>query len=325
MRLIGLAVIITVSLVLAPLAAEAQQAEKVRRIGVLTAPSPNTTLEAFLRQGLRENGYVEGQNLLIEWRYADGEDERLPGLATELVRLKVEVLVTQGTQAALAAKNATALTPIVFTFVSDPVALGLIPSLARPGGNLSGFSLLSVELTGKRLELLKEAVSLLKSVVILADRANPSKTAVLKEARIAARRLGLEASLIEVRDAGELESAISAIARQRARGVVLVPGSFLLTHRIQIAELATKSRLPVLGWTGTLVESGVLMSYGPSPSDILRRAGGHAAKILNGAKPADLPVEQPNKLDLVINLKTAKALGLTIPQTLLLRADQIVE
>src|SRR5437867_6876790 len=168
MRLIGLAVIITVSLVLAPLAAEAQQAEKVRRIGVLTAPSPNTTLEAFLRQGLRENGYVEGQNLLIEWRYADGEDERLPGLATELVRLKVEVLVTQGTQAALAAKNATALTPIVFTFVSDPVALGLIPSLARPGGNLSGFSLLSVELTGKRLELLKEAVSLLKSVVILA-------------------------------------------------------------------------------------------------------------------------------------------------------------
>ena len=324
MRLIGLAVVLSVGLTLAALAAEAQQTEKVRRIGYLSATSPTEASDG-LRQGLRSHGYVEGQNLLIEWRFAEGRYDRLPGFAAELVRLKVEVVVTVATEAALAAKKATAAIPIVFTLVSDPVAAGLVSNLARPGANLSGFSMLAIDLTGKRLELLKEAVPSLKSVAILTDRANYVNASVLKEAQIAARKLGLEVRLIEVRDADELEPAFTTIAREGARGIVLVPSPFLVTHRIQIAELATKGRLPVLGWTDTLVQGGALISYGPSAVDIQRRAGGHVAKILNGAKPGDLPVEQPTKIELVINLKTAKALGLTIPQTLLLRADQVIE
>ena len=200
---------------------------------------------------------------------------------------------------------------------------GLVPSLARPGGNLTGFSTLALELTGKRLELLKEAVPSLKSVIILSHSATPTSALAAKEAQIAARRLGLEARLVEVRDADQLEPAFTTMARERAGGVVLVPGPFLVTHRSQLAELAIKTRLPVLSWTDAL--SGALISYGPSTFDILRRAGGHVAKILNAAKPGDLPVEQPTKFDLVINLKTAKALGLTIPHSLLLRADQVIE
>ena len=197
--------------------------------------------------------------------------------------------------------------------------------LARPGGNLTGFSILGVELTGKRLELLKEAVPSLKLVVVLTVSANPSGALGVKEAQIAARRLGLEARLVEVRDADELELAFTKMARERARGVVLVPSSFLVTHGLQITDLAIKKRLPVLAWTDTVALRGALISYGPSTSDVLRRAAGHVAKILNGAKPGDLPVEQPTKLELVINLKTAKALGLTIPQSVLLRADRVIE
>jgi putative ABC transport system substrate-binding protein len=190
--------------------------------------------------------------------------------------------------------------PIVFTQVVDPVALGVVSSLARPGGNLTGFSILGVELTGKRLELFQEAVPSLKSVVILTDSANPNNALAVKEAQIAARRLGLEWRLIEVRDANELEPAFITMARERARGVVLVPSSFLVTHGLQITELAINKRLPMLAWTGTLVLGGALMSYGPSTSDILLRAGERVAKILNGAKPGDLPVEQPTKFELVI-------------------------
>jgi putative ABC transport system substrate-binding protein len=322
MRLIGFVLVLAISLTLAPLAAEGQQTEKVRRIGYLSANFPDPAVDDPLRQGLREHGYVEGQNLLIEWRFAEGRYDRLPSFSAELVRLKIDVIVTLGTEAALAAKKATAAIPIVFTQVTDPIASGLVPSLARPGGNLTGFSLLALELTGKRIELFKEAVPSLKSVVILASAVN---AVTLKEAQITARRLGLEARLIEVRDADELEAAFTTMARERALGVVLVPSSFLAVQRIQIAELAIKRRLPVLAWTDLAAIRGALMSYGPSTSDLLRRAGGHVAKILNGAKPGDLPVEQPTKLELVINLKTAKTLGLTIPQTLLLRADQVIE
>jgi len=325
MRLIGLAVILAVGLTLAPLAAGAQQTEKVRRIGFLSAAIPGSVVQDAFRQGLREHGYIEGRNLLVEWRFAEGRNDRLSGFAAELVGLKVEVVVTLASAAALAAKKATAAIPIVFTQVTDPVGLGVVSSLARPGGNLTGFSILGVELTGKRLELLKEAVPSLKSVVTLTHSANPTSALDVKEAQIAARRLGLEARLVEVRDADELEPAFTTMARERARGVVLVPSSFLVTHGLQITELAIKKRLPVLAWTDTSSLRGALMSYGPSTSDILRRAGGHVAKILNGAKPADLPVEQPTKFELVINLKTAKALGLTIPQTLLLQADQVIE
>jgi len=328
MRRIGLAVVLAVSLTLAPLAAGAQQTEKVRRIGFLSAATPDPQVDDGFRQGLREHGYVEGQNLLVEWRFAEGRYDRLPGLAAELIRLKVEVIVTATTAAVLAIKKATAAIPIVFTLVSDPVALGVVSSLARPGGNITGFSQITVELTGKRLELLKEAVPSLKSVVILTDSANPTSALVLKDAQVAGRRLGLEARLIAVRDADELEPVFTTIARERARGVVLVPSPFLVSHGIQISELAIKSRLPVLGWTGSggpWALTGVLISYGPSTFDILRRAGGHIAKILNGAKPGDLPVEQPTKFELVINLKTAKVLGLTIPQSILVRADEIIQ
>jgi len=325
MRMIWLAVVAAVSLALAPLAAGAQPGEKVRRIGFLSAAVHGSEVDDALRQGLREHGYVEGQNLLIEWRFAKGKYDRLPSFAAELIGLKVDVIVTLSTEAALAAKKATASIPIVFTQVSDPIASGVVPSLARPGGNLTGFSLIAVELTGKRLELLKGAVPSLKSVIILGRGESPVNALAVKEAQIAAQRLGLEARLVEVHDAEELEPAFTTMARERAGGVVLVPSSFLVTHGSEIAELATKRRLPMLVWTDTSALRRALMSYGPSTTDILRRAGGHVAKILNGAKPGDLPVEQPTKFDLIINLKTAKALGLTIPQTFLQRADQLID
>ena len=322
MRLIRLAAILALGVILAPLAGGAQQKEKVRRIGFLAGTNRFESYDA-LRQGLREHGYVEGQNLVIEWRFAEGRTDRIAGLAAELVSLNVEVIVAVAPDCALAAKKATAAIPIVFTQVSDPMASGLVPSLARPGGNLTGFSILGLELTGKRLELLKEAVPSLKSVIILTHSPNAVNALALKEAQIAARKLGLEARLVEVRDADQLEPAFTTMARERTGGVVLVPSFFFVTHRSQVAELAIKSRLPVLSWTDAL--SGALISYGPSSFDIHWRAGGQVAKILNGAKPGDLPVEQPTKLELVINLKTAKALGLTIPSSVLGRADQVIE
>jgi ABC-type uncharacterized transport system substrate-binding protein len=308
-----------------PLGANAQQAGMVRRIGFLSAALPGPEVDDAFRQGLREHGYVEGQNLRIEWRFAEGSYDRLAGFAAELVGMKVDVVVTLSTEAALAAKKATTAIPIVFTQVSDPVASGVVSNLARPGGNLTGFSILAVELTGKRLELLKEAVPSLKSVVILCRRGSPVNAVAWKEAQIAAPRLGLAARLVEVRDAEELEPAFTTMARERIGGVVLVPSSFLVTHGSQIVELATKRRLPMLVWTDTSALRRALMSYGPSTSDVLRRAAGHVAKILKGANPGELPVEQPTKFELVINLKTAKALGLTIPSSVLGRADQVIE
>jgi ABC-type uncharacterized transport system substrate-binding protein len=301
--------------------AGAQQEGKTRRIAFLSAPIPAPANVDTFRQGLREHGYFEGRNLLIEWRSAEGAVERLAGLAAELVRLKVEVIATEGPAAALAAKNTTGLIPIVFTFVSDPVALGLIASPARPGGNITGITNINVELSGKRLEILKETIPSLKSVVLLT---NPEGASSLKETQIAARRLGLAVHLVEVRHPADIEPALSTMANERAV-ILLAPSSFLFTHRRQIAELAAKRRSPVLGWVRPWVESGILMSYGASNAEILRRAANHVARILNGAKPADLPVEQPTKFELIINLKTAKALGLTIPPALLLRADEVIE
>jgi len=249
MRRIGLAVILAVSLILAPLAAEAQAADQVRRIGYLSAPTLNPANVDDFRRGLREHGYVEGQNLIIEWRSAEGKDERLPALAAELVKLKVEVIVTQGTAAAPSAKNATALTPIVFTFVADPVGMGLIVSFARPGGTITGVSSFTLDLTGKRLELLKEAVPSLKAVALLTNPANPASPSSITEAQIAARRLGLDVRLVEVRDPAELEPALASIARQHATGVALVPGTFLLQYRNLIAELAMNAGYRC--WAGT--------------------------------------------------------------------------
>jgi len=312
------------SILAAPLAVEAQPSEKVRRIAFLSGPTPAPENVDTFRQGLRENGYVEGRNLHIEWRSAEGEEERLPGLVTELKKLKVEVMVTEGPSAALAAKNAAAPTPLVFTFVSDPVVVGLVASLARPGGNITGVANISVELSGKRIELLKEAIPSLKSVALLTHPGEPASATILST-QTAGRGVELSVRLVEVRHSADLEPALSAIAGERAIAIVLAPGSFNFTHRRQIAAGATRHRLPVMGWVRPVAESGALMSYGASNVEILRRAASHVVKILNGAKPADLPVEQPTKVELVINLKTAKALGLTIPPSLLLRADQVIE
>ncbi len=287
MRRIRFAVL-TICILAAPFVTEAQQTENVRRIEFLSAPSLSPANVDAFRKVLREHGYVDGQNLLIEWRSAEGRDERLPALAAELVRLKVEVIVTQGTAAAPAARNATALTPIAFTFVADPVGLGLIASFSRPGGTITGVSSFALDLTSKRLELLKEAIPSLKSVALLTNPANPVSASSISEAHTAARQLGLDVRLVEVRDPAELEPALVSISRERAMAVALVPGSFLFQYQHKIAELAMKGRVPVLGCNSLLAEN-TLISYGPDVGEIVRRAANHVAKILKGARPGDNP------------------------------------
>ena len=329
MRVIGLAVVLAVSLTLAPLAADAQQAAKVYRIGYLAGGSstsgPNTT-EAF-RQGLRELGWVEGQNILIDYRYAEGRYNRLPDLVAELVRLKVDVIVASPSPPAAAAKNATGTIPIVMIGAGvDPVEQGLIASLARPGGNVTGLSYgVGQEIFGKQLALLKEAVPKIRRVAVLWNPAAAPLTRAIEEVKVAARSLGLQLQFLEARSPNEFDGAFTAMAKERAGALLVLTDAMFSAHGGRLADLAAKSRLPATYTTRLPVESGGLMSYGPSFSDLWRRAAGYVDKILKGAKPADLPVEQPTKFELVINLKTAPALSLTIPQTLLLRADQVIE
>ncbi len=316
---------LTFAVVPAPLAAGAQQPEGIPRIGFLSTSTASERGNDGFRQGLREDDYVEGRNLLIEWYFAEGRDERLSGFAAELATLRIEVMVALGGSAAVAAKKAATKIPIVFMLVGDPVGLGLVPSLARPSGNITGITNLSVDLTGKRLEVLKEAVPSLKAVAILTHPGNPLNALFLSEEQTAAHRLGLKVRLVEVREPSEFDSALATIAHERTHAVVLVPGPFVGAHRIQIAELAMKRRIPLMGWNRALPESGALMSYGPNNFDIGRRAAKYVGRLLKGAKPADLPIEQPTKFELVINQRTAKALGITIPQSLLLRADEVLE
>jgi putative ABC transport system substrate-binding protein len=321
---LSLSVTLILGLLFSPLAV-AQQAEKVRRVGFLSAPTPSPAMIDAFRQGLRENGYVEGRSVLIEWRSAEGKDEQLPGLAAELVRLKAEVIVTFASLATLAVKKATTTIPIVFTQVGDPVGSGIVASLARPGANVTGLTNVTVELTGKRLELTREAVPGLKSVAILTNPADPNRTSYLTETEIAAGRLGLEVRVVDARHPSELEPAFTTIVQARAQAVVLAPDPFIFTQRMQIVNLATKARVPVVGWDRSLAEGGALISYGPNRLEMLRRTAVYVDKILKGAKPADLPVEGPTKFELVVNLKTAKALGLTIPQSVLFRADDVLK
>lgn len=305
--------------------AEAQQPGKIRRIGFLgTGSAGGIYFEAF-RQGLRELGYIEGQNIAIEYRYAEGKLERLSDLAAELVRLKMDVIVTAGTGGALPVKKATNTIPIVFTIVSDPIGAGLVASLARPGGNLTGLSSFSQDLSGKRLELLKEAIPNPSRVAVLYDPNDPSKVAEFKEIEVAARSLGVQLQALEVRGPGEFESAFKAATRVKAAALLVLPTTVTVTHRKPIAELATKSRLPTMWAESGLMDAGGLMSYGPSYADLYRRAATYVDKILKGAKPADLPVEQPMKFEFVINLKTAKQIGLTIPPNVLARADRVIK
>jgi len=314
----------------APLAAEAQQAAKIARIGYLTSsqgvnPHPP---EAF-RQGLRDLGYVEGRNLVIEYRDAEGNADRLPALAAELVALKVDVIVAApGTRAALTAMQATRTLPIVFASVADPVASGVVTSLARPGGNVTGLSSLGPELVGKRLELLTQAVPGVSRVAVLwfpgalGERTDKD---MLKEAEAAERALGLRLQVVEARGPADIDRAFLDMTRAHAGALTVLPSNLFLREHRRLVDLAAKNRLPAVYTSREYVDAGGLMSYGPNGADLFRRAATYVDKILKGAKPGDLPVEQPTKFELVINLKTAKALGLTIPQSVLAHAYEVIQ
>jgi putative tryptophan/tyrosine transport system substrate-binding protein len=321
-----LGLLLTGLLVLTASIAEAQQAKKVPRIGVLWVYSPTIAspfAEAF-RQGLRGLSYVEGQNIALEERWAEGRFDRLPSLAAELVRLNVDIIVTSSTPGAQAGQQATRSIPVIMTTVSDPVESGLVSSLARPGGNVTGLSLMHPDLTGKRLELLKEVIPNLSRVAVLSNPANPIIPPLLRETEAAARALGLQLQVVEVRGPTEFDNAFSAMTRDRAGALVVLPDAIFQNERRRIAALAAKGRLPAMyAWTEAVDEGG-LMAYGASVPDIFRRAAVYVDKILKGAKPADLPVEQPMKFELVINLKTANQIGLTIPPNVLARATKII-
>ena len=328
MRLIGLAVVLAVGLALAPLAAEGQQAGKIYRIGFLgpgSAERVYTDPLRSLRAGLRELGYAEGKNIVFEYRFAEDKYERLPGLAAELVRDKVDIIVVHSTPGTRAAKQATNTIPIVMVNISDPVGTGFVATLARPGGNITGMSGTDAGLAAKRLELLKEALPKLSRVAVLRNPNNPSNELQFRETQAAARSLGIEIQLFDVRNRKELESAFSVMAKARADAFTVMGDPMFLSQQNQIANLATTSRLPSVFARNENVEAGGLMSYGPTLADQFRQAATYVDKILKGAKPGDLPVEEPTRMYLVINLKTAKALGLTIPQSLLVRADEVIQ
>jgi len=317
------------SVLAAPLAAEAQQAVKIPRIGFLAvnlAASPHLP-EAF-RQGLRDLGYVEGRNVVIEYRETEGKPERFPALAAELVALKVDVILAGGTPHALAAKQATKTIPIVFASVADPVASGLVTSLARPGGNVTGLSNFAPELVGKRLEQLTQAVPGVSRVAVLWHPGNlgdRTEKEMLKAADVAARTLGLRLQFVEARGPADIDRAFSDMTRARAGALTVLPSGMFSSERRRLVDLSAKNRLPAVFPFREFAVAGGLMSYGSNQADLLRRAATYVDKILKGAKPANLPVEQPTKFELVINLKTAKALGLTLPPLLLGRADEIIQ
>ena len=316
-------------LLAAPLAAEAQPAGKVYRIGwlaskLLTDPETQALAEAFA-QGLRSHGWIEGENITIVRRYAEGP-ERYPAVAAELATLRPHVIVTAlGEPAIVALKNATSTIPIVMLVSADPVGTGLVASLARPGGNITGMSILAPEMGGKRLEILKQAVPKAVRVAVLWNTAYQGKAAELRDTQAAAAALKITLEPLEVREPRDFDRVLSISARHRPDAMVVFSDPLTVSHRRQIIEHATKFRLPMISELREFAKAGALMSYGASIADLFRRAAGHVDKILKGAKPADLPIEQPTTFELVINLKTAKALGLTIPQSLLGRADEIIQ
>ena len=312
-------------LLAAPLLAPAQQPGKLARIGFLSNSNASVVAantEAF-RQGLRELGWIEGQNITIEYRWADGDMGRHPALVSELVKLPVDLIVTSGIRAVRAARQATGTIPIVVAIMSDPVALGVASSLARPGGNVTGLANLFEELTPKQLQIFKEALPRATRIALL-SRAEMAPT-VQSATEAAARSLGLNARVFQIRDLAELDAAINSAKAERADGVHLLPSPFFNLHRARIAELAIGHRLPTISEAREYVLDGGLMSYGPNFPGMYRRAAGYVDRILKGAKPGDLPIERPTRYELVINVKTAKALGITVPQTLLLRADEVIQ
>ncbi len=306
---------------------EAQQPKKVPSTAFLALNSLSTIsarVEAF-RQGLRELGYVEGKNIVIEYRYADEKLDRLPELAAELVRLKVEVIVSGGGTVTRVAKEATSTIPIVMAFDNDPVRSGFVASLARPGGNITGLSSLSSELSGKRLELLKEIVPRLSRVAVFGTSTNPGNAQALRETELAAGAFGVQLQYLDVLGPKDIETAFRAASKGRADGVLALASAVLTSHRKQITDLAAKSRLPAAYGQPEYLDAGGLMFYGASITEMFHRAATYVDKILKGAKPADLPVEQPTKFEFVINLKAAKQIGLTIPPNVLARADKVIK
>jgi putative ABC transport system substrate-binding protein len=310
-------------------AVTAQPREKMPQVGYLTAGSQSDQgrqrrFEAF-RQGLRELGYVEGQNVAIESRWAEGKDERYRDLAADLVRLKVDVIVAVGGAATKAAQQATKTIPIVMSLANDPLGSGLVTSLARPGGNVTGISLMAPDLVGKQLGVLKEMVPKVARVALLRNPANPAITQQVREAEAAPRTLGLQLQTLAARGPEEIDNAFAAMTRERAGALVVLTDSIFTNQRRQIAELAAERRLPSIYGNPEHAEAGGLVAYGANFLDLERRAATYIDRILKGAKPGELPIEQPSRFELIINLKTAKALGLTIPPSLLLRADRTIE
>jgi putative ABC transport system substrate-binding protein len=320
-------VLALLALGVAPLASFAQQAAKIPRIGLLSSFSSSVTAhwhKAFL-QGLRELGWVEGKNVGIEYRYAEGRSERLPDLAADLVRLKTDIIVAAITPEALAAKNATKTIPIVVASMGDPVELGLVESLAHPGGNITGLTNIPAEQVGKRLELLKEIIPKLSRVAVLWDPRNQTSALAWKEIQLPARRLGVQLHSLELRSPNDFDKAFEAATKARADALAIMPGLSFVANLKRIADFAVKSRLPSLYHLREFAEAGGLVAYGADRTDLFRRAATYVDKILKGAKPADLPVQLPTKFELVINLKTAKQLGLTIPRSVLLRTDEVIQ
>jgi len=320
------ALILVVVFLAAPLGLEAQPTTRVRVIGVVSATSPEIAWVDVFRQGLRGLGYVEGRDIRIEQRFAAGRPERFPDLIAEMVHLKVDILVVASAPGALAAKRATTSIPIVFLGVGDPVAQGVVPSFARPGGNITGLSLAFGErFAGKWVELLREAVPGVSHVAAMLSSSNPANVTYRKEIQQSAKVLGVKLELFSVSDREQLDAVFKAIIASRATAVIVAAAPLFSVHLPQLVEFAARNRLPAMYFFREYVEAGGLMAYGPSLTDSWQRAAIYVDKILKGAKPADLPVEQPTKFELVINMKTAKALGLTIPPSLLLRADQVIE
>ena len=307
--------------------AEAQQARKLHRIGFLSTPSSSVIsarVEAF-RQGLRELGYVEGKNIVIEYRHAEGQVDRLPTLAAELVRLKLDIIVTSGPQPTRPMREATATIPIVFAFDDDPVGSGFVASLARPGGNITGLSTMGAELSGKQLEILKEIVPKLSRVAILGSSNRPGTAQAFMDAQLAAPALSVQLQYLDVQHPKDIDIAFQAATQRHADAVVVLGSPVFNSHRIQVVDLAAKHRLPAIYARQEFVEDGGLMTYGANINDLFRRAATYVDKILKGAKPAELPVEQPKKFEFIINLKAAKQIGLTIPPNVLARADRVIK
>jgi putative ABC transport system substrate-binding protein len=325
---IKLGLLLATFILAAPHAVPAQPVGKVYRVGHLSAGSAadNPSLLEVFRQGLHELGWVEGQNIGIEYRWAEGRFDRLPDLAAELVRLKVDVIVASPMRGVVAAKNATKTIPIVGISLTDPVGLGLIASLARPGGNVTGVTYgVGSDIFGKDLDLLMEVAPKVRRVAVLSNPASPARPLTISNIEGAARSLGLQLVLVDARGPEEFDGAFRAMVKERVGALLVITDPAFIAHRTQLTDLAVKNRLPSIFTQREDVEAGGLMSYGPRLSDLRRRAAIYVDKILRGAKPGDLPVEQPTKFELAINLKTAKALGLTIPPSVLARADEVIE